>query len=260
MKLLVGFIIYLVCFPLAANQLTVGVFDEHPLYLKTSKPYAVGWEILSQAAQSANIELIPVEEGWARSIVALKNKRIDGIYGAMMSEERKEWANFSLPISSDLVYVFSEPNTTSTQLEQIDRNLASVGVSKDSIQHQLAIEMGFKNIYAIIDRNVLYKMLLAGRIDYLIYSDSFVNVYCYKYNKQQQQGCLQPVKPALASNTLHLMYLKNNSKQPLYDKLNKALIALESAGTIKSIFEKYHQSNEAYQAWFQQWQIMVKRK
>ncbi|MFD2166200.1 substrate-binding periplasmic protein [Thalassotalea euphylliae] len=239
-----------IAFPAASERLNVGVFDEHAMYLKTSKPYQVGWQVLNRAANKAGLEIVPVEEAWARSIQELKKGNLDGVFGAMRSAEREQWAEFSLPLSNDAVHVFTHKSNSVNNLREIDLKAATVGVSKDSVQHKMAIELGFNNVYAIIDRNALYKMLVANRIDYLIFSDTFTHIYCHKYSEDANHHCLKPLEPALASNSMHLMYNANsNTRHEAFARLDEVLVEMKKSGEIKAIFKQIYQDNSHYNVW-----------
>ncbi len=235
---------------LAKNSLTIGIFNEHEIYIETSAPYAIGWKLLTVAAARENIELETIRETWTRSLSALDSEQFDGVYGAMITTERLKWGRFSVPLSYDEIHIFAQPDNPVESKEQINKSTDAVGVTKDSIQHDMARELDFSNIYAIVDRSSLYKMLLAGRLDYLIYSDTFINTYCFGYHKKKEENCLKSVGKPLSINSIHVLYKKGNlSAQPLADRIDQQIGQLYESKYVESLFKQYPLGDRLYNTW-----------
>ncbi len=231
------------------STFNVGVFDENNVYLETSVPYRIGWQIFIKASKKANLKIVVHPGAWTRSLKALKSNDLDALYGAMKTEERQAWAYFSLPVSYDTIQIFSEPNNPISVVSQIDKKSQTVGVTKDSIQHGMAKALNFSNIYPIVERDSLYKMLLAGRLDYIIFSNSLTNVYCYKYTLKGV-GCLKAIGEPLAENSMHIMYSQSN--QSVYEKrtkIDKQIHLMYQSGEIKNIFGQYRDGKSMYSTW-----------
>ncbi|MCH2057453.1 MAG: transporter substrate-binding domain-containing protein [Thalassotalea sp.] len=237
------------------NELQIGVFDDHQLYLDMSGPYRTGWAILNMAAERANIRIVPKPDAWARGLYELKSGHLDGVYGAIPNEERLVWAKFLLPLSYEQIYVYAPMASPLNKLDEIDMSTASVGVSKDSIQHNLANSLGFSEVYAILDRNVQFKLLQANRVDYLIYSSTFVNIYCAKFDSELRERCLKPLRPALSSRQFSVMYNKSSkTHNKLYQALDAALVDLYEQGVIQTLYRQHFaQESKAYEQWKTFW-------
>ncbi|NMP31211.1 amino acid ABC transporter substrate-binding protein [Thalassotalea sp. M1531] len=248
------FLLLIVSLNARSEQLKVGVFDEHQLYLKTSKPYRIGWDILMHAAAKSDISITPVEDAWARSLSDLSSGKIDGVFGAMKSPERIQWAKFSKPLMLDSVHIFTYQDSLVNEINSIDKKHAAVGVSKGSVQHKMAEELGFENIYAILDRNALYKMLIAKRIDYLIFSDSFINLYCYKYTQSKAPNCLKPLTPSLTENFMYVMFDKSSAHLDVsINKINRAIEQMVTNDEVKAIYLANYPNEKAYNRWLKSW-------
>jgi ABC-type amino acid transport substrate-binding protein len=234
----------------ADKQLRVVVFENHQNYLDASHSYALAWDVFNLAAEQAGIELLSQEDAWIRSIKSLQDHKVDVVFAAVKNAERAQWAKFSLPLAYDHIVLLESLNKDTDKIADIDFETASVGVTRNSVQEQMAKDIGFKNIYSTVDRNQIYKMLEYERLDYLLYSQSISNFYCMQYHFSQKKNCLKVVGKPLQQIEVHGMYVSENSRaNSLVSAINKVLKELDHDHWIAPLFKSHGFSREVYQQW-----------
>ncbi len=193
----------------AEDEYHIAVFNAHEARLQVAGAYALSWALTELAANAAGLNIQPLDATWAGAMTRLKNHRIDMVFGAFKTPEREQWAFFSLPLGSEGSSIFTLPGNPVNAIHDIQLEVQRVGVSLDSYQHQQAIDVGFKQIYPIRERDLLFNMLQGGRIDYIIYADTMVSLFCTQHNITRQ-GCLKRVGDPLSRNQLHVIAHQDN--------------------------------------------------
>ena len=175
------------------HTVTIAVYENHENYVKASRTYGVGWRILEAAANQTDISLLTVESSWKAALTRLQAGKIDMVFSAIRTPDREQWASFSLPLPSSGSAIFTAHDNPVESIQQIDLSSELIGVSANSVQERFAREIGFKNIYASVDRWQLYVMLDQKRLPYLFFSEGIVDYYCTFFHTSGERDCLKRV-------------------------------------------------------------------
>ncbi|MDM7861200.1 transporter substrate-binding domain-containing protein [Alteromonas sp. ASW11-36] len=234
----------------SSTIVTISVFEDHNRYVQSANSYGLSWHLFNAAAQQAGYKLEIFPTSWRASIQRVQNRRVDLVYAALKSEEREQWATFSLPLITEGAALFAHPSSPVNGIEDIDFANDVVGVSAKSIQESLAYEMGFKNVYATIDRPQLYQMLAADRLDYLFFGTSVINYYCVHFSPEKSKNCMKQVSPIYNENSVHVLTLSTNQRTvEILENINQALFAMRQSDEIKEWFTRYPEANDNHAEW-----------
>lgn len=233
-----------------AKPVSIMVFEDHARYVEASTSYGISWHILELAAASVGLELDPQESSWTAAIERLKSERAELVFGAIKTPEREIWARYSVPLMEEGSAVFARLDNPVTQLKEIDMQTSVIGVSAASVQEALASQVGFKNVYATVDRPQLYKMLENGRIDYLLFGRSIVQYYCQSFSAQKTRNCVRQVGPTLMPNYLHVVSLKKRKKAlEVLESLDSGIKSTAGSEDARRLFLRYGMSESDWTRW-----------
>lgn len=253
----VGLCIMLLCVSVAdavradtPTIVTIAVFEDHNRYVQSAKSYGLSWHLFNAGAQKAGYKLEMFPTSWRASMQRVQNHRVDLVFAALKSEEREQWATFSLPLIAEGTALFAHPSSPVNSVDDIDFAKDIVGVSAKSIQETLAYEMGFRNVYATVDRPQLYRMLAAERLDYLFSGISVINYYCMHFSPNKNPNCMKQVSPIYNRNSVHVITLSTNQRSvDTLNDINQALFSIRHSETIAELFSRYPDSNDSHQEW-----------
>ncbi|MDO6718017.1 transporter substrate-binding domain-containing protein [Psychrosphaera sp. 1_MG-2023] len=246
------FLLLLSTLPVIANadsEVTIAVFDDHDKYVLASGPYGISWRLITLAAKSQNITLVPQESSWQGSVKRLKGKKVDLIFAAFKTEERAKWGYFSKPLMSTTSSIFTLPENPINHVSEIDLNVATIGVSANSSQETIAKELGFKNIYATVTRKQLFYMLRQRRLDYLFFAVGAVNYYCMFYEDPTDRDCLKRVGGNYGGKFIHTLSLKTKKSKAIMKKLNNGLVAIKDSQEVISYFKEFNYTDQDIENW-----------
>lgn len=192
------------------SSISIAVFEDHSVQLQMSSTYAGSWRLVEQAAQQQQLRLDPIATAWNSSINRLKEGKIDLVFAAFKTAERARWAKFSLPLLQDVTLLFGLKKNAHFRVQappltpEIQNR--SVGVIALSTQESLAVNLGFKHVYATRERQKLENLLISGRLDLVLVQGSFV-LNC------MVTGCenVVPMGPPFAGHNLRVMALKERA-------------------------------------------------
>lgn len=239
----------LVSFNNKAQQIDLYVLSQHEHFIEYSQAYSAGWSIFTHAAKKANIQINIIQSPWIRTLEFLKEGKIDSAFISFSSKTRRENIKYSLPISLGGISIYELTSKNSNIAKLINLQESTVGVLKGSIHAELAKEMGFKSSYESIERKELHKLLLGGRIDYILETKSIVEYFCRNKPLLNDYICLKEVGSTISKQPLFVLY---SNKKPVDNKIkqiNKAIIGMYKSGEVKSIFTKVGYSQEDYFIW-----------
>ena len=255
-------LIFLFSGHLSAQNLRVNVFDEHELHLKYSRSYSVAWQIFQMAANNADIQLIPYNEVWIRSISFLKqHKGVNVVFGAMPSEQRKAWTTFSAPLAVEHIAAYAKHDSPYSSFSALKSNkhIVNLGVTRGSIHQDLAKEFGFKYIHAFTDRNKVFEMLDAGKVDALIYTHALTSFYCGKFKNVKNNQCLKQLDKPIQNSTLHFMFnISDQTTALAVEKIQHQIKPLVEGNILQKLFKETGYTSDDYLFWqtkYKQWLI-----
>ncbi len=81
-------------------------------FFENKKMQGIDVDILASAASAAGCDLAYVEKPWAELLDAVKEGKIDVLAGATPTDERKEYADFSMPYRAESFVLFVPSNST----------------------------------------------------------------------------------------------------------------------------------------------------
>ncbi|MDF2178119.1 transporter substrate-binding domain-containing protein [Aliiglaciecola sp. CAU 1673] len=253
-------LLFLLLLPAASGQtlspVIIDVFDDHERHCQSSMAYGLSWELVVEAAKLSGIPLKAEEVSWDGAMTRLHNGKSKLVFGALWSEERAQWAAFSVPLAPESSSLFTLPSNPVLRIEEIDLNSAVVGVSEGSVQQEYAKKLGFKHIYGTTNRSMLFGMLESGRIHYMINGDQFVNYFCMFQMSNTTVNCLRPVGQPIYSTFVHVIGLKKDLEANLLLKrLNEGLaVTARQPGTPQK-FKQHGFSQQQFLAWQEQFTV-----
>lgn len=224
----------------SGQSLQVNVFDEHELYLKYTRSYKVGWQLMQQAAKDNGIELVANEAIWIRSISFLKQQKgVTVVFGAMPSAERAGWTSFSAPLSVEHIAAYARLNSPYYEFEDLlkFKQHITLGVGRGTIHQDIAQRYEFKYIHTFTKRAKMFEMMEVGKVDAIIYTHAITSFYCGKYKNLSNNQCVKRLGNPIENSTLHFMYDKSDSSTvKIVEELHKSIDKMYRSGEVKKRF------------------------
>lgn len=234
----------------AKELVTVSVFEDHERYVIASDSYGLSWRLLNAAAEHANLTLQIQESSWQASISRLQANKIDLVFAALKTAEREQWANFSLPLVTEGSGIFTRNDNPADSFDEIDLQNSVIGVSLNSVQEQIARDLGFENIYSTVQRPLLYNMLNKGRVDYLFFGKSIINYYCLYFDETADRTCMKQIGNLYHPDNVYAISNKENQRaNKLLLSINQSLLLIADEAATKKLFMDYDKSSEHYKDW-----------
>ncbi len=187
-----------------------------------------------------------VDMPWGRALVELQSGRLDMLPGALRTREREAYAYFSIPGPRSDNYLFMSTqaltNFKFTKLSELRgsnfRLGAQIGVTYGRDYDELLRDTSFApTVQLVSSRELLWRMLQAGRIDGLI-ADEQVGP-----QEIQQFGLQDKVKRTaivLPDEGTALAFSKRSVEPAFVERYNQALVAMHRDGTFIRIARRYN--------------------
>ena len=232
-----------------AETLTLALYENHEDYLRHSRTYRLNWHILKKAVEIEDIKLNATPYVWVRAIRLLERNRIDAIIGAYYSQERAEFSIYSKPFSIGKVYLYSHfPSEKASH--EIDKASTIVGVTDKAIGDELAVELGYQQIYRKSSSEEVFDLVLKNKLNYAIFPESVANKHCYLHLKNTaQEQCIYALEPAVKADSLHAIYAKTPRLEIIAQRIDLAVDQLITRGEIETLFKAFNFTHEEYQEW-----------
>lgn len=243
--------VFLFIFPLLsfAETLSVALYVNHDDHLKLSRSYKLNWQLLKLAADSEGITLNAKEDLWLRGLNFIKEKKLDALIGVYYSEERENFSYYSQPFTIDKLYLYSKKPHSLT-LKDINKHKGIVGVTTKSFAAQVAQEIGFTNIYNKSSSEKVFDLLIKGKLQYAIFTESLANKHCkLSPQKKLKSNCIYQMKPALVTKTIHTIYNKTPRVINIAKRLDSAIDKFVDEGKVKIIFLSSGYNEKEYESW-----------
>jgi polar amino acid transport system substrate-binding protein len=186
--------------------------------------------VFNEAGYKVRLVYLP----WSRAVKEVRTGKADAILGMWITEERKEWAEFSPPLAENaLVLICLEKNKFIIQTPLLLRK-KTLGLVRDYAYPASINSAGAKIEYEI-DEETNFKKLLGGRIDYMLV-DRGVATYLIKNRNANLKKSVIILEPPLAIQNLHIGFSKkSNLALEASLELIKSLRRLEQNGTLSKI-------------------------
>ena len=245
-----------ICF---AETLNVALYENHDNYIEHSRAYKVNWELLKLLAEDEGLILRTKPYLWVRALDALKNNRVDAVIGAYYSEERNEIGHFSPPFALDGIFLYAKKQN-SLSLNEILSSRALVGVTTSSIGDSLAAKLKFTDVYRKPSSEQVFELLIKGKLDYAIFSNSVARTHCEMKGKSKlSENCLFAITPLMTTNAFHTIYSNTAEKKNISKRLELATKRLIKEEKVKPIFINSGYNEEEYQNWLETRKIWINR-
>lgn len=176
---------------------------------------------------------------FSRALLMAQTCKVDGLFAAWDSPERREWGLYSDPIPpANEVGFYQRQN----DLNVLDTSTpaVTVGVVRDYVQPKLLNQPPIRQM-AVTDDLTNLKKLSRGRVD-LVLIDRLVADYLIQNHMQAWDGDpIAWVEPAIERYTQHLLLCKEApaAQQKMAD-FNRGLRELKQSGEIDRILKKHH--------------------
>ena len=180
-KSLTLIVVFFACNLLAMSQneinsrvLKVGVYDNPPkIFINNhGKPDGIFIDIINSISRSEKLQVEYIEGSWSALYSMLENHEIDVLPDMAYSDSRDSLFNFSMPVLSSWLEVFSKKGTEINKIT--DLNNKRIGVLKASSQEdylKLDLKKKFNIDYHILtyeSYNISVEALKEGKIDALV--------------------------------------------------------------------------------------------
>jgi len=243
--------IFLFLLPLLsfAETLSVALYVNHDDHLKLSRSYKLNWQLLKLSAESEGITLNAKEDLWLRGLNFIKEKKLDALIGVYYSEERENFSYYSQPFTIDNLYLYSQKPHNLT-LKDINKHKSIVGVTTKSFAAQVAQEIGFTNIYHKSSSEKVFDLLMKGKLQYAILTESLANKHCnLSPQKKFIKNCIYPMTPALVTKTIHTIFNKTPRVINIAKRLDSAIDKFVDEGKVKILFLSSGYTEKEYESW-----------
>lgn len=234
-----------------STTLNVALYDNHDEYLKYSKAYKLNWMIFKRATEELNINIQAQPYVWLRALRFIEEKKIDALIGAYYTKERHEFAHYSLPISTDYVYLYVNNQGLLSKPIKYEKDI--IGVTKKSIGDDLANLLGFSHIYKKSSSEQVFRLLRKSRLEYAIFSESIAEKHCLSLPKHdQRQPCIFPKKPALLTNSFHTIYSRTPINISIAHQIDDIIEKMTKSNELRALHLEAGYSKENYEIWLRQ--------
>lgn len=233
----------------AQQEVSVAVYAEHEQYIAASAPYGLSWKLLELAAQSQGLILIPQKGSWQGGMSRLNANKVELMFPAFKTQERAQWALFTLPLLPTGSSIFTLRDKPVNQLEDINFAKAMVGVVNGSVQETLAKEVGFEHIYSTTQREQLFTMLKEKRLDYLFVASAVVGYYCTYFDELGENDCLKQVGEDYGNKFAHALSLNTPASQTIMDTINAGFVVVKDLPEVQNLFNEFNYSEQDLSAW-----------
>ncbi len=239
------------------RKVLVGFDQSPPLQEKVGADQFTGLdlEIVQLVLKQMKCEIQFVELPWTRSIVDLKDGKIDLLGGATISPERKEFAIFSEGYAKSNTYVYTLKKRINefngkklVELKNIPKIAVGVGLGYD--YGDLYTEAKSDPLFSAKlseskDMEALYKKLVNNRVDVAIFDEITLKYlkssFAKRSNlKKKDESEVVATSMLVDSSEAFFMMSKKTISNEFLANFNLALKKIKSTSEYKKIIKKYY--------------------
>lgn len=231
----------------ANHNLSVGWELWYPYQYHNTEQQLVGldFDIFNAIVKESQLNVNYTELPWKRHLHYIKTGEMDIAMGASYTEERAEYAFFTVPYRLELVKLYVRKGN----IEKIDLPTLSVLSSSD---YMIGVEGGYyygseyqeliktaefqSHINEVIDLEENVELLLAGHLDGFLVDPVTMKAFVDKY---KLHGEFEQHPMTIYQDNIHIMLSKKTMEQTTVDKINLAIAKLESSGKLKQIIGRW---------------------
>lgn len=227
-----------------ASELKTNWFEFFPYSFKNGENLSgIDIEISNAIIKYSGYSTSREEKPWHESLTMLKEGKIDFLTSATYTEERANFAYFSLPYryESNALVMLKHPRiilnfkTTSGLIEDIKNRGLKLGTIKGYAYSDIGIANYIKN-NATTRRNTskeLVKDIIDGKIDGFITDSNEARKISSTSN-----GTISYIETGMKT-PIRLMFSKKNIEKSFVDKSNKSIEKVLKSGLYEQIVKKY---------------------
>ncbi|MFT5314046.1 MAG: polar amino acid transport system substrate-binding protein [Paraglaciecola sp.] len=247
--------VIILCFiPMSqAKDLSVGWELWYPYQYHNKKIELVGLDIESFNAimAQAKLKFTSAEIPWKTHLHFIKTGKIDMAMGASKTDDRQQYAYFSLPYRQETVKLFvKKGNASQTPLTSLSDLAASpykIGVEAGyyygKAYQDLIKDPDFQNnISEVIDLEQNVSMLLEGKLDGFLVDPVTMKAFVNKYD---MHNTFEPHPVEIYSADIHLMLSKITGDEFLLNKINQAITTLKNNDSLQKINRRWSATQNA---------------
>jgi len=209
---------------------------------KNGKVTGISTEIVEYSLKKAGIGIsgnkIKIYP-WVRAYkMATENENIL-IYTILRTQERENTFKWVGPlIPSEKFYFYKNKSRTDISVNSLDEaKKYQIGVLRGSVHEDFLLTNGFSNtfIQTVADQKLNLKKLLAGRIDFIIDTDSSLEIRTEQMNLPLSEF----EKTLFLFENGYYMAFSKKTSDDIVEKVRNAFSELEKKGGVDKIIEKY---------------------
>lgn len=248
-SLLVGAILALLLSTSAsARACEISLSYEHwPPYFDAQGevPYGLEVDLIEAILAEADCSATWHDVNWKRSLQFLKSGELDGMTGASITEERRQFARFTVPYRKEVFSIFVHKSDgddfPGTDLREVVGKMSTVGLVRGfyagpELEAVLNDEQLSRKISYTHTDTLNFKQLLAGRLDAVI-SDRLVG---FEIARELNAGAAVQLHPlSVHENDVHIMLSRKSVSPATVQRLNEAIARLQRTGDLERIVHRY---------------------
>ena len=195
-------------------------------------------ECFLRMGEDLTIMLLP----WKRAVYMAMNSYVDGIFGALETQTRKEKLFFSDPVRVEQISFFVRKNSKITfdgdlnKLRKHSFGVISAFSYGKNLDRFFGNELTTGRVEQVIDTEMNIAKLIKGRFDILV-GDHFSTMHTLR--SLGLQDAVRSLEPPVAENKIYAAFSKERNLDHLRDRFNTALQSIREDGTWDKISQKY---------------------
>ena len=240
-SILISFLIVMFNFPLQAKEYAGGweLWYPYQYHNKQSQLVGVDIEAFTAIMNTANVQYTLAELPWKTHLHFVKTGKVDMAMGASWSEERCEYAYFSLPYRIETVNLFvkkgQRDNIKLDTLKDLENSPYIIGVESgyfygDEYAELIKRPKFYSNISEVIDIEDNIKLLMSGHLNGFLADPNTVNAFIKKY---RMEGEFEKHDVEIYSDDIYIMLSKKSTETKLLNKINQAIVTLTQQGKLQ---------------------------
>ncbi|MBF0259511.1 MAG: transporter substrate-binding domain-containing protein [Desulfamplus sp.] len=228
---------------ISANEIKVVTETWEPYnFEKNGKVTGISTEIVEYSLKKAGISISGNKINiypWVRAYkMAMEDENIL-IYTILRTQERENLFKWVGPlIPSEKFYFYKNKSRTDISVSSLDEaKKYQIGVLRGSVHEDFLLRNGFSTtlIQTVADQELNLKKLLAGRIDFIIDTDSSLEIR----TKQMNLPLSEFEKTLFLFENGYYMAFSKKTSDEIVEKVRNAFSELEKEGEVDKIIEKY---------------------